>query len=178
MAGYYKYSMSNNAVDAYMAGEKPLSKWRKADILDTLSPEQREAAKGMSLAALCELFLEYRGWHHTSSHYNRTEFYGIAEWLDEITVEQIKDAAEQDKKEREEKRALTPKKSAPKFVTAKVSYVYWTGTRNHPKRHEVHGEIVHFMSNEKMVKTAAGMKRLSSLTIEEQAEADDDFPKI
>ena len=178
MAGYYEYSMSNNAVGAYKAGEKPLSKWSKADILDALSTEQREAAKGMSLAALRELFLEYRGWHHTSSHYNRTEFYGIIEELNEITVEQIKEAAEQDKKEREEKRTLAPKKSAPKFVTAKVSYVYWTGTRNHPKRHEVQGEIVHFMSNEKMVKTIAGMKRMSSLTIEEQAEADEDFPTI
>ena len=34
------------------------------------------------------------------------------------------------------------------------------------------------MSNEKIVKTAAGMKRLSSLTIEEQAEADNVFPTI
>ena len=178
MAGYYGYSMSNNAVDSYNSGEKPLSKWSKANILDALSPEQREAAKGMSLAALRELFLEYRGWHHTSSHYNRTEFYGIAEELNEITVEQIEEAAERDKKEREEKRALTPKKSAPKYITAKVSYVYWTGTRKHPKPNEVHGEVVHFMSDEQMVKTAVGIKRLSSLTIEERAEADDGFPTI
>lgn len=33
MAGYCGYSMSNNAVDAYNNGEKPISKWKKQDIL-------------------------------------------------------------------------------------------------------------------------------------------------
>ena len=32
MAGYCGYSMSNNAVDAYNNGEKPISKWKKQDI--------------------------------------------------------------------------------------------------------------------------------------------------
>ena len=32
MAGYCGYSMSNNAVDAYNSGEKPISKWKKQDI--------------------------------------------------------------------------------------------------------------------------------------------------
>lgn len=36
MAGYSGWSMSNNAVDAYSNGEKPLSKWTKADIFDTI----------------------------------------------------------------------------------------------------------------------------------------------
>lgn len=36
MAGYYNYSMSNNAVNAYADGEKPLSKWTKSEIIETL----------------------------------------------------------------------------------------------------------------------------------------------
>lgn len=36
MAGYYKYSMSNNAVKAYKQGEKPLSKWTKTEILSNI----------------------------------------------------------------------------------------------------------------------------------------------
>ena len=36
MAGYNGFSMSNNAVEAYENGEKPLSKWRKSDILETI----------------------------------------------------------------------------------------------------------------------------------------------
>ena len=33
MAGYRGFSMSNNAVDAYISGEKPFSKWTKSEIL-------------------------------------------------------------------------------------------------------------------------------------------------
>ena len=36
MAGYCGYSMSNNAVDAYNNGEKPISKWKKQDILSEI----------------------------------------------------------------------------------------------------------------------------------------------
>lgn len=39
MAGYYNYSMSNNAVSAYADGEKPLSKWTKSEIIETLVSE-------------------------------------------------------------------------------------------------------------------------------------------
>lgn len=28
MAGYHNYSMSNNAIEAYHTGEKPISKWK------------------------------------------------------------------------------------------------------------------------------------------------------
>lgn len=33
MAGYYNYSMSNNAVSAYESGEMPISKWTKKEML-------------------------------------------------------------------------------------------------------------------------------------------------
>ena len=42
MSGYYGYSMSNNAVEAYENGERPLSKWRKSDILEAISVSEIE----------------------------------------------------------------------------------------------------------------------------------------
>lgn len=42
MAGYNGWSMSNNAVEAYSNGEKPLSKWTKADIFDTINDTEVE----------------------------------------------------------------------------------------------------------------------------------------
>ena len=36
MAGYSGFSMSNNAVEAYENGEKPISKWSKKDILNSI----------------------------------------------------------------------------------------------------------------------------------------------
>ena len=42
MAGYSGYSMSNNAVAAYENGEKPLSKWKKADILEAVKTQEVE----------------------------------------------------------------------------------------------------------------------------------------
>lgn len=41
MAGYHNYSMSNNAVQAYNTGEKPLSKWTKAVIIEALLEQDR-----------------------------------------------------------------------------------------------------------------------------------------
>ena len=43
MAGYFGYSMSNNAVDAYENGEMPISKWDKATIMVEI---RREASVG------------------------------------------------------------------------------------------------------------------------------------
>ncbi len=48
MAGYKKYSMSNNAVDAYDRGLKPLSKWTKEAIICTIKqsmPKKKASSK-------------------------------------------------------------------------------------------------------------------------------------
>lgn len=42
MSGYNGWSMSNNAIAAYEDGEKPLSKWTKAEILDTIKKQEIE----------------------------------------------------------------------------------------------------------------------------------------
>lgn len=75
--GYDGYSMSNNARDAYSHNIKPLSKWNKEDA-DAFS--ELLGAK-ISLKELKELLKKHgtKGWHHTSMHYNKTDFYSLAE---------------------------------------------------------------------------------------------------
>ena len=41
MAGYHNYSMSNNAIDAYYRGEKPISKWKKSDIISEINQYEK-----------------------------------------------------------------------------------------------------------------------------------------
>ena len=80
MSGYYGYSMSNNAVEAYENGERPLSKWRKSDILEAISVSEIELKCSISklqklpVKVLKEVCLTYSSWHHTSNHYNQTNF--------------------------------------------------------------------------------------------------------
>lgn len=63
MAGYFNYSMSNNAVAAYAAGEMPASK----------------AAKvwGFKSAKALRKCLSPSSWHHTSKFYNTTDFFDV-----------------------------------------------------------------------------------------------------
>lgn len=72
--------MSNNAVLAYRNGERPISKWTKTDILNGLDVPQSKMAvlKRMPVKTLKLLCLERSSWHHTSSHYNRTDFYMVS----------------------------------------------------------------------------------------------------
>lgn len=83
MAGYKGYSMSNNAVSAYENGEKPYSRWTKAAIVselendDSIPQEVLQAAQGMPAAELKNVVLVKSSWHHTSAHYNRTDFYTV-----------------------------------------------------------------------------------------------------
>ena len=96
-AGYnWKKGMSNNAVNAYEQGEKPLSKWTKADLLnefekglptlsdylkdlykDILSINLVEKLKKLSLKELKNLLLTKSSYHHTSKYYNATDFYKV-----------------------------------------------------------------------------------------------------
>ena len=75
--GYYGYSMSNNAKDAYEKGLKPLSKWNSKDA--------KELAEilGVSIRVkdLKRFLKKYgkRGEHHTSKYFNLTDFYSIAQ---------------------------------------------------------------------------------------------------
>ena len=94
MAGYNGWSMSNNAVQAYEDGEKPLSKWTKnvlvyelADALDAEPEEVAEVLKPYTVKEVKDKCLTYSSWHHTSSRYNRTAFYELDDFEDLADLE-------------------------------------------------------------------------------------------
>ena len=161
MAGYQNYSMSNNAVDAYENGEKPLSKWTKQDILDEMrqigySAEMLEKAKSTNVSNLKSAMMRRSSWHHTSCKYNRTNFYSVDsdKTLNDLDFKEIK--------------KVKIEKVNPMYVVALVRYDDWRGSKKHPKKVEVE-EVVKYMSNEKMVDVSksenTSQKRLSNLTI-------------
>ena len=59
MTGYNGWSMSNNAVQAYEDGEKPLSKWTKKtlvyELADALGTEPEEVANVLKLYTFKEV---------------------------------------------------------------------------------------------------------------------------
>ena len=113
MAGYHGYAMSNNAVQAYEDGEKPLSKWTKktladelADALDVDAEEVEKVLKPYTLKEIKEKCLVYAGWHHTSSHYNRTAFYALDDFENLADLECRLSGKENTAKEERDKERL------------------------------------------------------------------------
>lgn len=118
MAGYNGFSMSNNAVEAYYNGEKPLSKWKKADIIEAIENAIKdgnltlncnmEKLKKLPVKILKKLCLYYSSWHHTSNHYNKTDFYSldidtVAELTDEkltMKLQKVKQKRKQNQKKK------------------------------------------------------------------------------
>lgn len=171
MSGYYGFSMSNNARAAYADGLKPFSKWTKTELIEkALEFGADKSATKLTVAELRTELLRYAEWHHTSSHFNATDFYKIDEnSADKLTAERVNQII----------KSRAPKKrkgkTAIQRIKATVNYVYWTGSQKHPQAHNVYGETVYFNSNEKMVKTMNGVKRLSSLTIISQEVINDEI---
>ncbi len=132
--------MSNNAVAAYEMGRMPLSKWNKTAILEAASEylegeEDPKTAEKLAWLRKCKLatlknnLLRCTEWHHTSSHYNATNFYGINEIeLDELTAERVAEWNE------EEVKPAAP--AAPLRKRGSIEYLVWGGTRKHPKAFE------------------------------------------
>lgn len=166
MAGYSGFSMSNNAVAAYRSGEMPLSKWGKAEILEAIGEFSSLDFSKLTKKELQD-FLYKSSWHHTSKHYNCTEFYCVDDGKVHETTETdiLHIMSFRKPKEKAERKP----KEKPLFVTALVEYDFWTGTKKHPKKNTAK-ETVRFMSNEKMVETENGTKRLSSLYILKKVE--------
>ena len=100
MTGYVGYSMSNNAVDAYNAGEMPFSKWTKTAILQQVTEiygkTLAQAVSGWSLPKLKGVFLYKSSWHHTSKMYNRTDFYSVRQDLNTTEDELWDEKAEKE----------------------------------------------------------------------------------
>lgn len=141
MAGYNGYSMSNNAVTAYNSGEKPLSKWTKAEIIKVIKDYIEENTDQtfnfnvdeLKKVAITELktFLYQSSWHHTSNHYNRTDFYSLdTDKIDNLTSDIIKEIAGK-------KTNKIQKQSEPAQEIWRCSFLEWSGTRKHPKATEI-----------------------------------------
>lgn len=139
MAGYNGFSMSNNAVAAYESGEKPLSKWTKTNILEEIGKTIREEEltlnfsmeklKKLNVKVLKQICLYRSSWHHTSNHYNKTDFYSIdIDSLIELTDEKINRIIENCKEDKSEE---------PTEERWQCAFLEWSGTRNHPKATEV-----------------------------------------
>lgn len=169
MAGYYGFKMSNNAINAYSNGEKPLTKWSKSDILDELATdysnqncEEFKLIAKMKKSTLVERCLIRSSWHHTSKHFNKTDFYSVCNNLLLYSVQELKGILKREKEE--------AKKEAPKKTRARCEFLVWSGTRKHPHADTIvsTGEIVGnwFYSDEYIGKksiTANGFKILEWL---------------
>jgi len=129
-SGYCGYSMSDRARQAYDSGEKPLSRWTKAEIISAIEEVdavKAELFKNVNLATLKEKVLYQSSWHHTSSRCNATDFYSVDEdFIREITRDEIL--------------KMTIRKPKEKISSNKyrgtIHYLVWSGTRNYPKATE------------------------------------------
>lgn len=122
-SGYVGYSMSKRASLAYDEDRRPLSKWSKADLIDAveeLNPSILDSCKGLSVSELRSFLLKYSEWHHTSSYYNRTNFYKIREDLEDLKLEDVP------------KHECSKKNSAERFHGS-IYYLEWSGTKKHRK---------------------------------------------
>lgn len=134
MAGYYNYSMSNNAVAAYEMGKMPISRWTKKSILEAAAEYTDDEAKlallrKIPLATLKRHILRYSEWHHTSSRYNTTDFYSLDEFaLDDLTEDTIAIWLQETNK--------PTVKATPTRKLGTIEYLVWGGTRRHPKAYE------------------------------------------
>lgn len=134
MAGYFGFSMSNNAIAAYWNGEKPLSKWTKKEIMEAITKavNAREIElkadlsklKRLPVKTLREVCLYRSSWHHTSSYFNETNFYSLdVEKIEGLTNEKIEEILAIKSEEEE----------PPREETWKCSFLEWSGSRKHPK---------------------------------------------
>ena len=102
MAGYFEHSKSNNAIDAERNGRFPASVLAKMI--------------GVKPGAIRAL-LKPTEWHHTSKHFNATDYYSEDQALE--IIEDLK-AWKPEAKPEEVHEGCTG------------SFLEWSGTRNHP----------------------------------------------
>ena len=132
-SGYNGFSMSNRAVEAYEDGEKPLSKWRKKDIIEGIQDLSIdfniELLKKVKVKMLKDKMLYRSSWHHTSSYCNETNFYSLdIRYIENLTNEDIEKMILEDVKE--------DKQEETKRRLANFEYLEWGGSRRHPRATE------------------------------------------
>ena len=130
MAGYVKNSMSKNALNAYVTGEKPLNKWTKKTILNEifemaeLKKINISAIEKLKLNELKENFLKFSSWHHTGACFNKTEFYKI----DENSVDNAKEIIENVLKNRKREGGKAKKNATclkeARLIFAKINVIF------------------------------------------------------
>ena len=116
--------MSNNAVDAYADGVRPLSSWT----LDLLREGGWEETRKLAMHLAATGFWSSYEWHHSGgTWYNKVDFYDIADLIG-MWAELTED-------EREQHRA-SAKKPKPQEEGQKVSghYTLWGGSRRRPTK--------------------------------------------
>lgn len=121
MAGYNYYEgMSNNALDAYEDGKKPLSKITAQDL--KLAGWQGTKAEALRLAK--SGFWQPCEWHHSGgTWYNRVDFYDPTE-----LVEKWRGTSEQKRLN-----ALEPEEKSNEEKKVRGEYTLWGGSRRRPK---------------------------------------------
>lgn len=154
--GYSGYSMSNNAVDSYKRGKKPLSKWSRQDIIDRIKmydEDKVEMFKDVPTSVLKTL-LSSEEWHHTSNHFNKTDFYDIdVDKIEEMTTDKLKQLVAKDLGEKqEEKEKANAVKN--KIATARITY---------KDKGKTITEDVNFNPNDKVIHTSKGDKKKSAI---------------
>lgn len=130
---YVGQRMSERAVIAYENGEKPLSKWTKTAIINTVldyrDDFEYDELKKYSKDAL-KVFLAYSSWHHTGTYFNEAEFYSLDEDFIELSKEEIIETLNNRMSESKKYKGLKKVEILQKCF---ITYVEWEGTRKHPK---------------------------------------------
>lgn len=113
MSGYNGFSKSNNACDAEANGRFPAS----------------ECAKRLGVPVEFVRAQVASEWHHTSKHYNCTDYYDLDAIREHLETDEGRAQLETIKL------SLKAKKATPEIVhtPADVKWLEWTGSRNHPK---------------------------------------------
>ena len=123
MAGYDGYSKSNNALNAEYEGKMTASALAK-------HIGHGATAKGVNAVLIpCE-------WHHTSSRYNRTNYFDLDGDASDLAAESDSADIEAAKQTLIEKIIDASKSETKKeeiIESAHVEWIEWGGTRNHPK---------------------------------------------
>lgn len=107
--GYVGWSMSKRARDAYESGEMPKSKWTKKAMIEAMNAwcdeNDRVLDENISKMKKDEIFSQFfdcSSWHHTSKHFNRTDFYSLdPELVEGVSRPKTDDEIAEDKARRE-----------------------------------------------------------------------------
>lgn len=127
-SGYVGYSMSVRAKQAYDGGLLSKAKIKKSDLEGAGVQLPVSFVKWMMPA-----IIKPTEWHHTSIHFNKTDFYDlneVKEQLDEIDIEL---RLTQYKCEKQDNHLEKGESHREKGYYAYVEYGEWGGTRKHPK---------------------------------------------